>query len=328
MRNILHIVGILFLSLTSMAQEVKIETEKIVKSVTEKNGITLQAELEKKVFDSREKINMKITIGNNAEKEIRLDAPKTELYKYRFVLMQMKNKKNGTEVPFTAYGDKKRSMAVYDSIARIKPKEEYSFIYELDRVFDLSLDTKYSLDLRLPYFLNNREMLKLENIEFEIKEKDIVVGQTDKVDNSAISKETADGNNISIRVDLPKKELPPDECINLKITIKNRSKTLIVFGESNYYHQASISVKNKDTGADLPNTIFGKKAVNSPVLNMKSKTINSGEEYSFSYNLNRIFDLSTSGTYLLNCRADYVLGNEKQMRLLEVKDFEFIVKDE
>ena len=85
--------GILFISLMSMAQDLKKETEKIVKSVTDGNGITLRAELERKVFDPRGKINMKITIVNNAEQEMSLMAPKTELYKYMTIIMQMKDKK-------------------------------------------------------------------------------------------------------------------------------------------------------------------------------------------------------------------------------------------
>lgn len=172
MKKTLCMAVILFISLISMAQDLKKETEKIVKSATDENGITLRVELEKKVFDPRAKINMKMTIVNNADREILLMAPKKELYKYMFVLMQMKNKSLKTETPVTLYGHERQGLSIFDAAGFIKTKEEYSLIYELDRVFDLSLESEYSLNLRLPYFINkSHEILKLENIEFEIKEK-------------------------------------------------------------------------------------------------------------------------------------------------------------
>jgi hypothetical protein len=145
---------------------------KLIRTVKDPDGIgvVLEIELEKSLFEPRENIDIKISITNNSSDDIGL--PDAKRY-YNLIYVTVTNKENGKEVPFTLFGNKAISSAVFDSGDKtLKPKERFNLIYELDRMFDLSLESEYSINFGMAYFRQGPHGIKLENVEFKIESVD------------------------------------------------------------------------------------------------------------------------------------------------------------
>ena len=135
-----------------------------------------------------------------------------------------------------------------------------------------------------------------------------VAAQTDKTPSvTSTVKPSWEGLSLSIQLAQPKTQPQVDvnvsQPIGIHIIFKNISAQEHTLPLASELNRSSIILKN-DKGESVPLTRYGQRNVGKPftLAEITPKRLKPGEEYRFSFVLNRFFDMTESGTYFLTVK--------------------------
>ncbi len=140
----------------------------ITKEFIDQNNIGIGVILSKNKFMVNETIDVNIYINNKSKDPITYFK---SIY-YHQVHVSVLNKNTGKEASKTAFGEKAVNSPVFGmSSITIAAGDKYSFVYNLSKIYDLSIPGAYLLLCRTEYHSNIQKgtiLIEINDIEFNV----------------------------------------------------------------------------------------------------------------------------------------------------------------
>lgn len=141
------------------------------------------------------------------------------------------------------------------------------------------------------------------------------------------SQENRTPDGVSIAVGLPKEEYRVLEPIDLKITITNGSNKDIFLVLTNVLKQGKFTILDTKRKKNVSFTLYGQQLNEMTFLSRSVITIKLANSYSYYLNISRVFDVSLSSEYSLDCEVFY-LDSTKKHTALKIENLSFSISEE
>lgn len=142
-----------------------------------------------------------------------------------------------------------------------------------------------------------------------------IFSQEDK--NMRVFQETKSQTGVILTIEFAKASYLILEPIELGVTITNESTDNIILNLTDEVSPAKIKIVNLETKKEVPLTLYGQKLQNfyleGRIYRNIASIIEPSKCYKYNISLNRIFDLSLSSDYGLECEITYADINKKYL---------------
>lgn len=119
-------------------------------------------------------------------------------------------------------------------------------------------------------------------------------------------KEAKSPSGVTVKVSAPKDNYHVQEPVELQFEISNNSKEEIIYSSATLLDMAIINIRDTVNKKDIPLTLFGKRMENPAHISLHADFIKPSSSYKFKYPLSRMFDLSLSSQYEIECEVRYI----------------------